>query len=324
MEVLAIDMYSKSSQYFSAEQVSRTCAPYFTERQREELDFYVRDFLSSSFLVRRGDSYTFSHKSLMEYLVARNLVKAIATDDLSIIGSQVIPKEIRMFIAEEVRSLDEDDKKRALETLYSWVLLTRLGVDQSTMYLGGNALTLIADILIGDLDKLKAILGENRLAILEGVLFPVIDLSGVDIRMADISGADAIGVNFSNANLNNVNFTHCRMDWFTRGTIPVRIVKQFKIYDIGHIRVYSPNGEQISLPAHATALDFAFYIHTDIGLSTNGAKVDGRVVPLRYQLQHGDVIEILRSGQPKPSLDWLNFVATQKAREEIKRYFRNI
>ncbi len=83
--------------------------------------------------------------------------------------------------------------------------------------------------------------------------------------------------------------------------------------------VFTPRGELTTLPSKATALDFAFAIHTDIGLRCLGAKVNHKLVPLSYQLKNGDQAEILTSKKQKPNEDWLNFVVTAKARSKIKQ-----
>jgi guanosine-3',5'-bis(diphosphate) 3'-pyrophosphohydrolase len=83
---------------------------------------------------------------------------------------------------------------------------------------------------------------------------------------------------------------------------------------------FTPKGKVIELPRGATPIDFAFQIHTQVGLTTNGAKVNGRIVPLRYQLRNGDSIEIMTSPNSHPSHDWMNFVKTSKARSKIRHY----
>jgi GTP diphosphokinase / guanosine-3',5'-bis(diphosphate) 3'-diphosphatase len=82
--------------------------------------------------------------------------------------------------------------------------------------------------------------------------------------------------------------------------------------------VFTPNGDLKTLPYGATALDFAFEVHTEVGLSCLGAKVNQKLVPLNYQLQNGDQVEILTSSKQKPSEDWLRFVVSSKARSGIK------
>ncbi len=82
--------------------------------------------------------------------------------------------------------------------------------------------------------------------------------------------------------------------------------------------VFTPRGELKTLPAGATALDFAFDIHTDIGAKCIGAKVNQKLVPINHALKNGDQIEILTSSKQKANEDWLRFVVTQKARAKIK------
>ncbi|MBN1132711.1 MAG: bifunctional (p)ppGpp synthetase/guanosine-3',5'-bis(diphosphate) 3'-pyrophosphohydrolase [Bacteroidales bacterium] len=84
------------------------------------------------------------------------------------------------------------------------------------------------------------------------------------------------------------------------------------------IFVFTPNGDLKKFPEGASILDFAFDIHSDVGASCVGAKVNGMNVPIRYLLKNGDKIEILRSKNQKPKLDWLNFVVTSKAKTKIK------
>ncbi len=88
--------------------------------------------------------------------------------------------------------------------------------------------------------------------------------------------------------------------------------------------VFTPKGDVISLPAGATAIDFAYRIHTDIGHRCLGAKVNSRMVSLDYRLQNGDIVEILaaKSDRRGPSRDWLNFAKTSSAREKIRQWFK--
>ncbi|MEJ7692704.1 bifunctional (p)ppGpp synthetase/guanosine-3',5'-bis(diphosphate) 3'-pyrophosphohydrolase [Daejeonella sp.] len=84
------------------------------------------------------------------------------------------------------------------------------------------------------------------------------------------------------------------------------------------IFIFTPKGALIQLPVNATALDFAFEIHTDIGASCIGAKVNHKLVPLSYKLQNGDQVEVITSSKQSPKEDWLNFVVTAKAKSKIK------
>ncbi|MBN2347289.1 MAG: bifunctional (p)ppGpp synthetase/guanosine-3',5'-bis(diphosphate) 3'-pyrophosphohydrolase [Bacteroidales bacterium] len=85
------------------------------------------------------------------------------------------------------------------------------------------------------------------------------------------------------------------------------------------IFIFTPKGDLRKFPAGATVLDFAYDIHTDVGSTCTGAKVNGKNVPIRYVLQNGDRVEILRSKNQNPKMDWLNFVVTSKAKSKIKQ-----
>jgi GTP pyrophosphokinase len=87
---------------------------------------------------------------------------------------------------------------------------------------------------------------------------------------------------------------------------------------VDEVFVFTPRGEVISLTRGATPVDFAFAIHTQIGMHCAGAKVNGRMVPLRYELKNGDMVEILTNAQQRPSKDWLAFVRSGKARTRIR------
>ncbi|MFO7767719.1 MAG: bifunctional (p)ppGpp synthetase/guanosine-3',5'-bis(diphosphate) 3'-pyrophosphohydrolase [bacterium] len=88
------------------------------------------------------------------------------------------------------------------------------------------------------------------------------------------------------------------------------------------VYVFTPQGDVIRLPGEATALDFAFAVHTDVGLHCQGAKVDGRIVSLDTKLKSGNTVEILTAPHQHPSQGWLRMVKTSKARSAIKRYLR--
>jgi GTP pyrophosphokinase len=92
----------------------------------------------------------------------------------------------------------------------------------------------------------------------------------------------------------------------------------------GEIYVFTPAGDLKVLPRGATCVDFAYEIHTHIGDMCTGAKVNNKMVPLRHELQSGDIVEILTSPSHKPSRDWLSFAKTSKARNKIKQSVREI
>jgi len=92
------------------------------------------------------------------------------------------------------------------------------------------------------------------------------------------------------------------------------------------IYVFTPSGDVVDLPVNSTPLDFAYYIHSNVGHCCIGAKVFGRIVPFTHRLQTGDQIEILRSKNPNPSRDWLNpslhYIHTPRARAKVQHYFK--
>jgi len=86
------------------------------------------------------------------------------------------------------------------------------------------------------------------------------------------------------------------------------------------VYIFTPRGEVKALPRDATPVDFAYAIHTDVGHQCVGARVNGKMVPLRARLRNGDIVEILTTAGHKPSRDWLNFVTTSRARNKIKHF----
>ena len=99
----------------------------------------------------------------------------------------------------------------------------------------------------------------------------------------------------------------------------VDFVEDFKLNLYSdEIFVFTPKGELKSLPSGSCALDFAFHIHTEVGINTRGARVNGKLVPLSKTLKSGDQIEIITSKNSKPSANWLDFVITSRARTKIK------
>ena len=99
----------------------------------------------------------------------------------------------------------------------------------------------------------------------------------------------------------------------------VDFVEQFKLNLYSkEIFVFSPKGDLKSLPKGATPLDFAFSIHTEVGMKTRGTKVNGKLVPLSHELQSGDRVEILTTENAKPNSNWLDYATTARARSKIK------
>ena len=114
------------------------------------------------------------------------------------------------------------------------------------------------------------------------------------------------------------------LDWHQETENPEEFTDQLRgelIED--EVFVFTPKGEVKSLAAGATPLDFAYEIHTDVGHRCVGAKVNGKIVPLHYELQSGDIVEVLTSKRERgPSRDWLAVVKTTRARNKIKAWFK--
>src|SRR5690554_914492 len=99
----------------------------------------------------------------------------------------------------------------------------------------------------------------------------------------------------------------------------VDFVEEFKLNLYAkEIFVFSPKGDLYSLPKGATALDFAFHIHTEIGMHTRGTRVNGKLVPLSHELKSGDQVEVITSENSRPTSNWLNYATTGRARSKIK------
>jgi GTP pyrophosphokinase len=88
--------------------------------------------------------------------------------------------------------------------------------------------------------------------------------------------------------------------------------------------VFTPQGKVISVPTGSTPIDFAYAVHTEIGNKCVGAMVNGRIVPMDYILQNGDIVRILTSPQGKPARDWLKIAKSSRTRNKIRGYFRQI
>ncbi len=114
------------------------------------------------------------------------------------------------------------------------------------------------------------------------------------------------------------------MDWLKDMADPREFMEGLRI-DLsgGRVFVFTPKGDVVNLPQGATPVDFSYTIHTEVGHRTIGAKVNGKLVPLDYELRTGDSVDILtsRAQGEGPSQDWLQFVATPRARNKIRQWF---
>jgi GTP pyrophosphokinase len=121
-----------------------------------------------------------------------------------------------------------------------------------------------------------------------------------------------------------IKWLRSMLDWQTEMSDPQEFMESLKI-DLfeDEVYVFTPKGEVKSLAAGATPLDFAYEVHTEIGHRCVGARVNGKMVPLQYELRSGDIVEILTAKRERgPSRDWLATVKTTRARNKIKQWFK--
>ncbi|MEA1995985.1 MAG: bifunctional (p)ppGpp synthetase/guanosine-3',5'-bis(diphosphate) 3'-pyrophosphohydrolase [Gemmatimonadota bacterium] len=113
------------------------------------------------------------------------------------------------------------------------------------------------------------------------------------------------------------------LEWQEEATDPGDFMELFKV-DLFHdeVFVFTPKGQLIKLPAGSTIIDFAFAVHTEIGMHCSGGKIDGRIAPLHTRLKSGQRVDIIKNPNTNPSKDWLQFVRTSRARSKIRSWIR--
>ena len=119
----------------------------------------------------------------------------------------------------------------------------------------------------------------------------------------------------------NIAWLRRLLDWQKEVSDPRTFLSSLKI-DLypDEVYVFSPKGEVMAFPRGATPLDFAYRVHTELGHHCSGARVSGRLVPLRTELSNGDIVEILTNPNREPSRDWLNLVVTPRAKSKIRHW----
>jgi guanosine-3',5'-bis(diphosphate) 3'-pyrophosphohydrolase len=113
------------------------------------------------------------------------------------------------------------------------------------------------------------------------------------------------------------------LEWQKSLSDPLEFLESVRMDLFPHeVYVFTPNGEVREFPKGATPIDFAYSIHSEVGNKCMGAKVNGKMVPLRYELNNGDIVEIITSSRHHPSKDWLEYVKTPKARNKIRHWIK--
>ena len=113
------------------------------------------------------------------------------------------------------------------------------------------------------------------------------------------------------------------MEWQKDMKDPAEFLEGVKV-DLfqDEVYVFTPKGDVRVFPRGATPVDFAFAIHTDVGLHVSGARVNGKIEPLRYKLRNGDIVDVITSATQQPNKDWLEFVGTTRAKSKIRNHLR--
>jgi len=157
----------------------------------------------------------------------------------------------------------------------------------------------------------------------------------IQIRTAEMHGIAEFGIaahwkykegtNTANEAMEEkISYLRQMMEWQSDLRDPNEFMKSLK-FDLFNteVFVFTPNGEVIDLPVGSTPIDFAYKIHSEVGNKCVGAKVNGRIVPINYQLQNGQRIEIMTAKSSNgPSRDWLKFVKSTQAKQRIKQWFK--
>lgn len=121
----------------------------------------------------------------------------------------------------------------------------------------------------------------------------------------------------------NLTWLRQLLEWQKDLKDPNDFMETLKIdFFADEVFVFTPRGDVINLPEDSTPIDFAYRIHSDVGNTCVGAKVNGRIVPLNYKLQNGNIVDVITNPNSGPSLDWLNTVKSPQAKKKISQYFK--
>lgn len=194
MQVIARHFYTENPSGLTAEQIQNLLKDEFSSSQREELEAHIRDFLSASFLIREGDQYRFSHRSIMEYLAAKDLADEIEQGNPKVFQSFKLTSEVRDFLID----LKPDPDSSWRKTLYAWIRSTAGKEKSAAGYLGGNAVTVLnfmKESFVGANFQDTVLGGANlRRARCREACFQRANLDAVDLSECDLTGADLTDV----------------------------------------------------------------------------------------------------------------------------------
>lgn len=121
----------------------------------------------------------------------------------------------------------------------------------------------------------------------------------------------------------NLTWLRQLLEWQKDLKDPNEFMETLKVdFFADEVFVFTPNGDVINLPGNSTPIDFAYRVHTAVGNTCVGAKINGRIVSLSHKLKNGEIVEVITNKNSEPSLDWLSIVASPQARTKIKQYFK--
>jgi len=225
------------------------------------------------------------------------------------------------------------EKKRTLEEIYDLIGLRVITKDVKDCY---EALGIIHNLwkpIHGEFDDYIAVPKPNMYQSLHTA---VIDDDGriieIQIRTEEMNkiSEEGIAAHWAYKGLQGdknfdkkISWIKEIMDWQKDSTSAKEFIEDLKLDFFGNeIYVFTPKGRVVTLAKGSTSIDFAYAIHSSIGERCIGAVVNGRIVPLRYKLETGDIVNILTSRTPAPKMDWLKIVKTSKAKNKIKNFLK--
>ncbi len=318
---------------------------------RETLEIYapIANRLGLNRVFQELEDLSFQYVYPMRYRVLLRSVKAARGNRKEVVGK--ILDEIRNHLYESCIEAEVKGREKHLYSIYR-KMLEKVGTfsqvfdiygfrvivkDTATCYLTLGALHALYKPIPGKFKDYIAIPKANGYQSLHTTLFgPFGTPIEVQIRSQDMHNIAEAGVaahwlyKTSDADISRMQQqTH---QWLQRlleiqseSSDSVEFLEHFKV-DLfpDEVYVFTPKGKILSLPKGATAVDFAYAVHTDIGNRCVAAKINQELAPLRSELRNGDHVEIITAAHAKPNPMWLNYVITGKARSNIRHFFKSM